>query len=375
MSILLREEITNDPKNRHLWEVPLREAVYPPGAPTKRELWHKSAGGELVEACKNPDLKWIPHPFREDIEIATYSGDFDSFANLLRCSETKEFLSGIRSMLITNPAHYGEGYGAELQFLRLMKHGIRGRFHLTDWGFRATRSAHRLAVERALEEGISVPDRVLSDYTVHDGRLQLIKPYEPQDANEIERRAEHLENGLIFRSFQGDYKNTLLSEEEFQTWNKRIYPNGLELGYLALALQERNYPVVMASYLDEPLGVYLETPAGYISEFGFVGKNLPDRHPREYIEPDVRSKAAQETADMALNPFEGVKFHRFENVLASDPESGPFAWEVNNVQTQICYFNEWESLQGIDGEFYRRALELIDQMIEQDAASSLEASL
>ena len=66
-----------------------------------------------------------------------------------------------------DPQHRGKGLGA-VALLRALDEGVKSPLNsghaLSPNGKRARTSAHRLAVTRALEEGIEVPENVLKDY-------------------------------------------------------------------------------------------------------------------------------------------------------------------------------------------------------------------
>ena len=78
------------------------------------------------------------------------------------------------------PEYRGRNLNAEMSLIA-DNLGKRSRVSCyTRAGFGSRVTAHRLHVERALTAGHAVPDEVLRDYTMREGRLRLRNPYTPE---------------------------------------------------------------------------------------------------------------------------------------------------------------------------------------------------
>lgn len=180
MRAFIRKDILDRPGGGYPWQVPIGRFLEKPlafDASRQQELDRAPALLARIRDVASGSAHWVEHPYHKNLEFVS---DLNAFA--MRKKDTGEVIAGYHRRLVVAPEHQGQGFGAEAQFLRLLLGGNKAVFAMSRTGLEATRAAHRLHVERALIEGIHVPDLVLADYEIQRDRLKLKEPYDPDEA-------------------------------------------------------------------------------------------------------------------------------------------------------------------------------------------------
>jgi GNAT superfamily N-acetyltransferase len=151
-------------------------------SPELERLWKKSLANpdsrsarnpfrRLAEAVRDYGLGGRSRPLAGHKGYSIVAGDVGKRVVAIVEDSTGKAVGGLmEGNLFVSPFHRGRGFGSEIVILAFetgVMHPDRMRLDmmtLSTAGRANRRSAHRKAVERALESGVAVPEAILADY-------------------------------------------------------------------------------------------------------------------------------------------------------------------------------------------------------------------
>lgn len=309
---------------KRAWEVPLKDYVKSVRVISASEEAERNGLQRLLSLYELiNDWKEFPVPECPDARFLIGGRDVLMIVD----PETGDLTGGFTGFYpYIRPEYRGRNLNAQMNMILddLGKRRSVGCYSPSGFGSRV--ATHRLHLERAMAAGHEIPEEVMVDYQIKDGRLSLREPYTPEAHNKWCEEIRVMENRKRYAHLTQDYEEVFLTEEEFLDGNPcQFNPN--DDGYiLAIALHREAGFGLLVHRQGRRLTVQSEMDGHVIDAFGV--------RPSDYATEDLERRGCLVRSSEAPDPF-------FGEILASKIEIRRYASEADLLESLSDAINDF----------------------------------